>query len=235
MNKKFTVIASEADYVIYTEAGNEIAVATTKGYTTQAAVLSLIALRIAYEKSSTDETTIKRVTHSLENDVVDTINAVLEKREEIRGLAGIISTQNQLFYIGRGYDYYLCKEGSLKLKEISYINSSDYPAGELKHGTISLITNQTPVIAISNDVGLFPKTVSNLKETKSRGAFTVLVTRFEVNDEIADYVFKIDAKGQLEGIFGSVVFAQLLAYEVALLRGCDIDKPRNLAKSVTVE
>lgn len=235
VNKKFTVIANEADKVIYTEAGNEIAVATTKGYTTQVAVLSLVALRIAYEKSATDETTIKRVTHSLENDVVDTINAVLEKREEIRSLAVIISTQNQLFYIGRGYDYFICKEGSLKLKEISYINSSDYPAGELKHGTISLITNKTPVIAIANDIGLLIKTVSNLKETKARGAFTVLVTSLDVNEEISDHVFKIDAKGQLEAIFGSVIFIQLLAYEVALLRGCDIDKPRNLAKSVTVE
>lgn len=235
VNAQDTSIAREADNVIYTYAGVEIAVATTKGYTTQLAVLCLIALRLAQKRVTLDKGEIKDLTEKLYNNVPLAINNVLENRDKIKVLASKISTKNDAFYIGRGIDYYLCREGSLKLKEISYINSQDYPAGELKHGTISLITEGTPVIAIANDENLLPKTVSNIKEVKARGAYTVLITSLNVPCDSADTIIELSASSQIEAIFASVIVAQILSYEVALLRGCDIDKPRNLAKSVTVE
>ena len=233
VNSQGSSIAIESHNVIYTYAGVEIAVATTKGDTTQLAALSLIALKLSLDRKTLTENEVKELTSELYNDIPNIIQVTLNKRAEIKALAEKIKDRSDAFYIGRGIDYYLCMEGSLKLKEISYINSQAYPAGELKHGTISLITENTPVIAISNNDNLLPKTISNLKEVKSRGAFTVLITNS--NSTEADFVINTNAKGDLEAIFASVVIAQLLAYEVALLRGCDIDKPRNLAKSVTVE
>lgn len=235
VNAQDTSVAREADNVIYTYAGVEIAVATTKGYTTQLAVLYLIALSMAQKRGILDNNEINCLTEKLYNSVPIAIKKVLDNRDKIKELANRISDKNDAFYIGRGIDYYLCKEGSLKLKEISYINSQDYPAGELKHGTISLITEGTPVIAIANDKGLLPKTISNIKEVKSRGAYTVLITSLNVPDDSADTIIELSTNSQIEDIFASVVVAQLLSYEVALNRGCDIDKPRNLAKSVTVE
>ena len=235
VNAQDTLVAREADNVIYTYAGAEIAVATTKGYTTQLAVLYLIALSMAQKRGILDNNEINCLTEKLYNSVPIAIKKVLDNRDKIKSLANKISDKNDAFYIGRGIDYYLCKEGSLKLKEISYINSQDYPAGELKHGTISLITEGTPVIAIANDENLLPKTVSNIKEVKARGAYTVLITSLNVPCDSADTIIELSTSSQIEDIFASVVVAQLLSYEVALNRGCDIDKPRNLAKSVTVE
>lgn len=235
VNAQDTSIAREAHNVIYTYAGVEIAVATTKGYTTQLAALCLIALKLAEKRGALDKGEIKDLTDKLFNNVPLAINNVLENRNKIKALANKISDKNDAFYIGRGIDYYLCREGSLKLKEISYINSQDYPAGELKHGTISLITEGTPVIAIANDENLLPKTVSNIKEVKARGAFTVLITSLNVPCDSADTIIELSTSSQIEAIFASVIVAQILSYEVALNRGCDIDKPRNLAKSVTVE
>ena len=234
VNAQNTAIAISSHNVIYTYAGIEIAVATTKGYTTQLAILSLIALKLSLERNVLTDTQVKSLTENLYNEVPIAIEKTLKEREKIKSLANKIKDNSDAFYIGRGIDYYLCKEGSLKLKEISYINSQDYPAGELKHGTISLIVKDTPVIAIANDKNLITKTISNLKETKARGAFTVLITSIpEINE--SDMTLYLDIKTELEAIFSTVVTTQLLAYEVALLRGCDIDKPRNLAKSVTVE
>ncbi len=233
VNSQGSSIAIESHNVIYTYAGVEIAVATTKGYTTQLAALSLIALKLSLDRKALAENEVRSLTSELYNDIPNIIQATLNKRAEIKALAEKIKDRSDAFYIGRGIDYYLCMEGSLKLKEISYINSQAYPAGELKHGTISLITENTPVIAISNNDNLLPKTISNLKEVKSRGAFTVLITNS--NSTEADFVINTNAKCDLEAIFATVVTTQLISYEVALLRGCDIDKPRNLAKSVTVE
>ena len=235
VNAQDTSIAREAHNVIYTYAGVEIAVATTKGYTTQVAVLCLIALKLAERRDTASIEKIKDLTEKLLNNVPAAINNALENREQIKALAKILSNKKDAFYIGRGIDYYLCREGSLKLKEISYINSQDYPAGELKHGTISLITEGTPVIAIANDENLLPKTVSNIKEVKARGAYTILITSLKAPTGSADTVVKLNTNSQIEAVFASVATAQILAYEVALNRGCDIDKPRNLAKSVTVE
>lgn len=233
VNAQNTSIAIESHNVIYTYAGVEIAVATTKGYTTQLAILSLIALKLSLDRETLTDNEVKILTKQLYNDVPLAIGKTLNERAKIKALAKKIKDRNDAFYIGRGLDYYLCKEGSLKLKEISYINSQDYPAGELKHGTISLITENTPVIAIANDIDLLPKTISNLKEVKSRGAFTILITNLPTTE--ADFVINLDAQNDLEAIFSTVVTTQLISYEAALLRGCDIDKPRNLAKSVTVE
>ena len=233
VNAQNTSIAIESHNVIYTYAGVEIAVATTKGYTTQLAILSLIALKLSLDRKTLTDNEVKSLTKQLYNDVPTSIEKTLKKRTKIKTLAEKIKDRNDAFYIGRGIDYYLCKEGSLKLKEISYINSQDYPAGELKHGTISLITENTPVIAIANITDLLPKTISNLKEVKSRGAFTILITSLPTTE--ADFVINLDVQNDLEAIFSTVVTTQLISYEVALLRGCDIDKPRNLAKSVTVE
>jgi glucosamine--fructose-6-phosphate aminotransferase (isomerizing) len=235
VNKQYTKIATDSDNVIYTYAGDEIAVATTKGYTTQISVLILLALKIALEKSTLDAENAKKLTLSLFSDVPNVIEKTLSDRHKIKEVAKVIYQKNELFYIGRGLDYDLCKECSLKLKEISYITSQDYQAGELKHGTISLITEKTPVIAIANNKELLPKTISNLKETKARGANTILITPFTPPNESCDILIKIKANNLIESIFATVLTIQLLAYEVACLRDCDIDKPRNLAKSVTVE
>ena len=190
-------------------------------------------MKLSLDRKTLTDNEVKTLTKQLYNNVPIAIDKTLNERAKIKTLAKKIKDRNDAFYIGRGIDYYLCKEGSLKLKEISYINSQDYPAGELKHGTISLITENTPVIAIANNINLLPKTISNLKEVKSRGAFTILITNLPTNE--ADFVIGLDAQNDLEAIFSTVVATQLISYEVALLRGCDIDKPRNLAKSVTVE
>lgn len=235
VNAQDTSIALEAHNVIYTYAGIEIAVATTKGYTTQVSILNLIALKISLDKKVLSDIEIKNLTKNLYNNVPEVIKNVLRDREKIRILAKKIYERNDIFYIGRGIDYSLCQESSLKVKEISYINSQAYPAGELKHGTISLVTDGTPVIAIASDKNLLSKTISNIKEVKARGAFTVLITGLSTTVEDADYIINLNTDSEIEAVFASVIVAQLLSYEVALLRGCDIDKPRNLAKSVTVE
>ena len=226
-------IAREADFRVYTYAGPEIAVATTKGYTTQLATLYLLGVAMGLEKGRIDREKAKSLTECLFFDTQRVCEAVLGRREEIRKIANEIYKRDNIFYIGRGVDYALCQEASLKLKEISYIHCEAYAAGELKHGTISLIEKGTPVIAIATEKRLYDKLDSNVKEVKSRGAYTVLIGSELTSG--ADSIFNLPRVNQISEIFGAVTVTQLLAYEVACLRGCDIDKPRNLAKSVTVE
>ena len=208
-------IAREVKNVIYTKAGCEIAVATTKAYSCQILILMMMALK---------------------NDIfnlISKINDLLKNNYE--ELAKKIYKSEHLFYIGRNLDYYLALEGSLKLKEISYINSVSYPAGELKHGTISLIEKNTIVIAIATDKDLVEKTISNIKEVKARGAYVIYITTNNLNQESDFYDDKIVIEKDLYQPLLTIIPIQLIAYHVAKLRKCDIDKPKNLAKSVTVE
>ncbi len=233
VNTVESTIAREADYTLYTYAGPEIAVATTKGYTTQVSLLYLLALAIGEAKGIIEEKDVKSYTQSLFFDTQRVISAVLERQEEIIKIARKIYQKENIFYIGRGVDYAICQEASLKLKEISYIHSEAYPSGELKHGTISLIEENTPVIAMSTEKRLYEKLYSNIKEAKSRGAYTILIGSGII--EGADHIFTLPRVNKISEMFGAIAFSQLLAYHISLLRGCDIDKPRNLAKSVTVE
>ena len=208
-------IAREVKNVIYTKAGCEIAVATTKAYSCQILVLMMMVLK-------------KDITS-----LISKINDLLKNNYE--ELAKKIYKSEHLFYIGRNLDYYLALEGSLKLKEISYINSVSYPAGELKHGTISLIEKNTIVIAIVTDKDLVEKTISNIKEVKARGAYVIYITTNNLNQESDFYDDKIVIEEDIYQPLLTIIPIQLIAYHVAKLRKCDIDKPKNLAKSVTVE
>lgn len=236
INAPGSTLAKESDFCIYTEAGAELAVATTKGYLTQALVLYLFSVFLSLGSGKINEEKAKTLVCTILS-VDTTIRKTLARQEELSRLAKKIKSAPSLFYIGRGLDYYLCLEGALKLKEISYINAQAYEAGELKHGTISLIENGTPVVAFATNEMLFEKTVSNLKETKSRGAYTILFSGKFSNDmdKIADECFLLDGNTREELIFSLIIALQLLAFECALQKGCEIDRPRNLAKSVTVE
>lgn len=235
VNAKESSIAREADYRVYTNAGPEIAVATTKGYATQLSVLLLLSVYMAYKGEKISCERAQELTSSLFSEAASTVNAVLKKRDEITEIAKAIYRSEHVFYIGRGLDYLISQEASLKLKEISYIHSEAYPSGELKHGTISLVEKNTPVIAIATDNLLFEKTQSNLKEVKSRGALCVLITSENQKGEESDITLRLPSSDIIGNLFATMTAVQMIAYEVALLRGCDIDKPRNLAKSVTVE
>ena len=237
VNAVGSTIAREVDKCIYTYAGPEIAVATTKGYTSQVAVFATLALIAMEEKGLLTDEMSKTIKEDLTN-VEKNINSVLENREKYLDIAKDIYKHNDLFFIGRGIDSSVCMEGSLKLKEISYMHSESYSAGELKHGTISLIDKGTPVISIATDDKLFEKTVSNIKETKARGSYSIFVTTQNHGDdfsEFADKTILLPKTTDFTQPILTVVALQLIAYETAKLRGCDIDKPRNLAKSVTVE
>ena len=229
-------IARAADYVLYTYAGPEIAVASTKAYMVQMCVLYLFAFRLAYAKGKLDEAETKRLTAELLR-ASEVIKPRLADCEQIKYLASRFVNTQSCFFIGRGFDYSLSLEGSLKLKEISYVHSDAYAAGELKHGTISLITDGVPVIALATQKQVYEKTISNAKETKSRGARVILFTTKDavVPDGVADYVVRLDDYEGLLMPLQLIVPLQLFAYYMAVLRGCDVDKPRNLAKSVTVE
>ena len=226
-------IAREAKYVLYIKAGCEIAVATTKAYTAQLSIFSLIAIYLAYTKKLLNNVELDEIIKEI-NDLPDIINKTLKNTDYIN-IANKIYKRNDIFFIGRGIDYALIMEGSLKLKEISYINSVAYAAGELKHGTISLIEKGTPVIAISTDKDLTEKTISNIKEVKARDAYTLFVTNDYVNGDFYDDIIVVDKVHELLQPIITIIPLQLLSYEVAKLNNCDIDKPRNLAKSVTVE
>ena len=216
-------VARESKYVMYTKAGPEIAVATTKAYLSQLTLFSVITMYLTNNKDLLEQiNTIPTLIENLINNDYKTIAKEIYKNKDI-------------FFIGRGIDYSIAMEGSLKLKEISYINSVAYQAGELKHGTISLIEKDTPVIAISTDNFLSEKTISNIKEVKARGAKVIFVTNQDINDDFYDIKIDIPKVNELLQPILTIVPLQLLAYEVAKLNKCDIDKPRNLAKSVTVE
>lgn len=228
-------IARDSDYVMYTQAGPEISVATTKAYCTQVATLSLIAFHFAYTHGFIQEDEVVHINHEIKQ--LPQLMQMLVTSKDYQPIAKKMHTHNNAFFIGRGLDYALCQEGSLKLKEISYIHSEAYPAGELKHGTISLIEQETPVIALATDEDVYEKTISNIKEVKARGAYVLLIISgdLRIPSDTYDDIFIIPKTNKiLQGIL-TVIPLQLLAYEIAKLRGCEIDQPRNLAKSVTVE
>ena len=217
-------IARESKYVIYTKAGCEIAVATTKAYLAQLTVLIALTLKLSNKQISKEE--ITKIKEQITN---------LIKKDDYKTIANKIYEAKNIFFIGRGIDYALCMEGSLKLKEISYISSVAYQAGELKHGTISLIEENTPVIAILTEEELIKKTISNIKEVKARGANTIIITNKNIQGDFYDEKITIPKTDELFQQLLTIIPLQLIAYEVAKLNNCDIDKPRNLAKSVTVE
>lgn len=237
VNVRGASIARESEYVIYTSAGPEIAVASTKAYTTQLAALYLLAGRMAYARGIFDEEQTRRFTAELLR-APEVIAQVLERREEIHYIARSILNAKDVFMIGRGLDYSILLEGSLKLKEISYIHSEAYASGELKHGTIALITKYTPVVAVVTQDKLQSKEFSNIKEVQSRGAEVILFMKENYGlDKEAEFshVFKLPAMQNEFMVMPASAALQLLAYYVSLDKGLDVDKPRNLAKVVTVE
>lgn len=224
VNRRDSSIARESKYVIYTPCGIEIAVATTKAYLAQVIILILLAIK----NSSMEEEGIKEL-KLLPNIITKYINDFNYKE-----IAKLVSDKKNIFYLGRGIDYYLALEGSLKLKEISYIHSEAFPAGELKHGSISLIDEDFGVIAIVLDKSISDKTISNLKEVSSRGAEVIAITNID-KDDFSAHKILLDSHSEFLTPLTAIIPMQLLAYNTALIKGYDIDKPRNLAKSVTVE
>ena len=236
VNAKGSSIAREADMVLYTHAGPEISVASTKAYMVQLAVFYLIAFELSYARGAISEEKCRKYIKLLEN-VPNEIKAMLENPEKSQYVASKLIASENLLYIGRGLDYALSMEGSLKLKEISYIHSESYAAGELKHGTISLVTDGMPVIAVATQDEIYDKTVSNVKEVKARGAYTIMITKENhiPASDVSDFTITVpDTDGLLMPMI-AIIPLQLIAYYTADLKGNDVDKPRNLAKSVTVE
>lgn len=224
-------IAREADKVLYIKAGPEIAVATTKAYTCQLMILSLIALYLGIKNGKLDEKAFEEYRH-----IDNILEKLLEDTKDTEEVAKLICKRNDIFYLGRKIDYALCMEASLKLKEISYIHCEAYAAGELKHGTISLIEEGTPVLSIITDDSIRLKTISNVKEVCARGALSIIISNEPIEDkELCHKLILIPKLSDLVGSICAIIKCQLIAYYVAKYNGCDIDKPRNLAKSVTVE
>lgn len=236
VNVKGSTIARESDYVLYTHAGPEIAVASTKAYSVQLAALYLICCRMALvmKKYSREET--KAFVKELLNSI-PAMEAILAKKEQIKSLVTHLINKPDAFFIGRGLDYAFSLEGALKLKEISYIHAEAYAAGELKHGTIALITDQVPVIAIATQEKVFAKTISNVREIKARGAFVILLTREneKAEKDVADIHLTVPIVGDCFTVYPIAVVLQLIAYYASVGKNLDVDQPRNLAKSVTVE
>lgn len=231
VNVKTSTIAREADEALFIEAGEEIAVATTKAYLLQVALLSLISLKLAYDKKLITDIDIYLEEFKM---IPKLVKEVIDKDHIYKEIAEKIYEKNNSFFIGRKIDYAYCLEGSLKLKEVSYIHCEAYQAGELKHGTISLIEKDMPVFGILTDKDIYEKTLSNVIEVDSRGATTIIITtsKLQTNKNLEIVVPEVSMFTQ--GLL-VVPTLQLIAYHTAFLRGCDIDKPRNLAKSVTVE
>ena len=239
VNAKGSSIAREADMLIYTLAGPEISVPSTKAYITQLSVMYLFAFELALAKETISTAECKRLVSALAK-MPEAVQYVIDNCEDTcKFVATKLVATDSLLYIGRGLDYALSMEGSLKLKEVSYIHSESYAAGELKHGTISLIDEDVPVIAVATQTGIIPKTISNVVEVKSRGAKVILVCTDacarELKDGVADYVIEIPHTDELLMPITAVVPLQILAYYTSINRGIDPDKPKNLAKSVTVE
>lgn len=231
-----STIANTADHTIYTWAGPEIAVATTKGYTTQLTVLYLFALYAAKKTGRIDETRYSELLNAL-NSLPKKAQQALDMNAAIPELAKKYHKTKSMFFIGRNTDYAVALEGALKMKEISYIHAESYAAGELKHGTIALIEEHTPVIALCCNDSIMEKTISNIVEVKARGA-EVLAVAFKGNEKIAslaDDVIFVPESASVFAAMAEIIPLQMLAYYVAKENGCDIDKPKNLAKSVTVE
>ena len=229
-------IARESDVVLYTWAGLEIAVASTKAYFVQVALMTLLAMKLKEVYGLTQPGEVESFVEAIRS-MPSKVSAILSHQEQIKQFASQIINSPSLFFIGRGMDYALCLEASLKLKEISYIHSEAYPAGELKHGTISLITSGVPVVALATQEKLYEKIISNIKEVKARGASVYLFSKADpmFEHDVADYRLEIETvQDELLPLL-TVVPLQLFAYYAAVLKGLDVDKPRNLAKSVTVE
>lgn len=229
-------VAREADQTIYTWAGPEIAVASTKAYTTQLIVMLMLALYMAQLKKSVEADRLKEIITGLRN-IPAQINETLEDTEPIKMFAVKYANVEDAFFIGRLLDYYVALEGSLKLKEISYIHAEAYAAGELKHGPLALIMPGVPIVAIATQKSVYEKTVSNIKEMKARGAVVIGISSQQDKELVkyVDYVIRVPEADELLNPLLTVIPLQLLAYYVAIARGNDVDKPRNLAKSVTVE
>lgn len=236
INVKGSSIARESDYVFYTHAGPEISVASTKAYTVQLAAMYLIAFRFSMVKGLMSEPDTKKAIQNLES-VVDITEKILAYDKQIAPIARRLKEANNLFFIGRGLDYSLSCEGSIKLKEISYIHSEAYAAGELKHGTISLITDNVPVIALATQEAVYAKMISNIREVRSRGAMVILITNdgTQVDASLCDHHIILPSMPEDYTPFGLAVILQYIAYYTAISRGLNVDQPRNLAKSVTVE
>lgn len=229
-------IAREADHVMYTYAGPEIAVATTKAYSCQLIAIYLLSIALAKSKETIDKAREKSLLEAIEN-LPKQIEKILDDKERIQWFAAKYANAHDVFFIGRGIDYAICLEGSLKMKEISYIHSEAYAAGELKHGTISLIDQGTLVVGVMTQEELFEKTRSNMVEVKARGAYLMGLTtygNYNIEDtvEFSVYVPKTE---ELFSTSLAIIPLQLLGYYVSVSKGLDVDKPRNLAKSVTVE
>ncbi len=232
-----STVAREADSVLYTRAGMEIAVASTKAYTTQLMSLYLFCLKLAYAKG---EMTSEEYHANVEElaDVPDKVASILEQKDLLQKFAYEHFMEKSVFYIGRGLDYALAMEGSLKLKEISYIHSEAYAAGELKHGTIALIEEGTLVVAVLTQGELIEKALSNVKEVTARGAVVLVITQEKYKDmakDVADKLIAIPDSQDFTATMTGIIPMQIFAYFMAVQKGCDVDKPRNLAKSVTVE
>lgn len=228
-------IAREADHVIYTWAGPEIAVASTKAYSVQLSVMYMLAARIARENDKLSDSEYKEFCKWLKK-LPESIESMLKEQENCQRLASLYQNAKSLFFIGRGIDYAVAMEGSLKLKEISYIHSEAYAAGELKHGPISLIVDGVPVVAVSTQQHIAEKTISNIKEVKARGANVLLVCRKGCeNQSVADEVIELPDLPDVFMPSVAIIPLQMFAYYIAVLKDYDVDKPRNLAKSVTVE
>ena len=236
VNVKGSTIARESQYVRYTHAGPEIAVASTKAYSVQLAALYMVACRMALVRGKYTEEQAKAFFSEF-LDVIPAMEEMIERKEEMKRVVTHLINSPDAFFIGRGLDYAFSLEGALKLKEISYIHAEAYAAGELKHGTIALISDQVPVIATATQDVLFSKMISNVREVKARGAFVILLTKegAEVDENLADVHLTIPAVKDQFTVFPIAVVLQLIAYYASLGKNLDVDQPRNLAKSVTVE
>lgn len=231
-----STISREADVVIYTLAGPEISVASTKAYTAQVTTFYLLSLEIALKLNKITEAEYKNYILKAYN-LSGKIEEIFDSKEKIKGIAETIKDKRNGFYIGRGIDEKVAREGSLKMKEITYIHTEAFPAGELKHGTIALIENDTMVVVVATQKDMVEKVVSNIKELKARGAYIISITKNSYKDiiDVSDEVLAISDIDDILAPVLAVIPAQLLAYYTAVAKGLDVDKPRNLAKSVTVE
>jgi glucosamine--fructose-6-phosphate aminotransferase (isomerizing) len=229
-------IARETDAGAYTHAGPEIGVASTKAFTTQITVLILLALKLAKEKGVFSESPFHEFLTEMES-IPDKVERTLQTNAQVEIIAEVYKNSNNCLYLGRGYNFPVALEGALKLKEISYIHAEGYPAAEMKHGPIALIDDQMPVIVIATSKGHYEKVVSNIQEIKSRkGKIIAIVTEGDEQvRELADHVIEIPYTLEPLTPLLTTIPLQLLSYHIAVMRGCNVDQPRNLAKSVTVE
>lgn len=231
-----STISREAHSTIYTMAGPEIAVASTKAYTTQVAIFQLLAIYLAEKKGRVSREKANKLISSLYS-IPEKIKTTLENSEAIKNVANFMKDKNNGFYIGRGVDFATALEGSLKMKEITYIHTEAFPAGELKHGSIALIEPETPVVVIAMQSKLLEKTISNIKELKARGAHIITIARKNCKEaiDVSDNFIGVEDIEDVFSVLLAIIPLQLLSYFTSLEKGIDVDKPRNLAKSVTVE